>query len=819
MNAQMRSVLSPIISTVVLLALVSAAMADWRDHSELPDWARRGYVQWGHGANIDGRIRWGGGGGYGTDTDNVRLILSTGRNIQQTIAYLDEEAEAVAREGGLRRQPYICSQTVWWRREYEQTPALTEAVRLGLDGKPIIIYNNPERHCGCYNRPFWLEYMKQRVKNTIEGSGGHVESIFFDNPLPYDCYCPECRDGFARFSADHFGVELDLAESTQHPDYRMAKTLFQLNSTLEFFEQVKAYIDTFDTTITISPNIGVSSPSSAWLTMRGMTEMVFCERGHAFPPFVGSVIDYKLGLACSHGLAAGQLLGLPPLQARTRALALLEGHEGGILESFMYPEEHKLATAEALACDGAYIASYALREQKISLGDAPHHVAVREALEQYAEFTQEHLSLYDLAQPGSSVAVLNSIWSQLPQGWSGQRPFRETCAALGRAMVPYEVIIEEDLRPELLAPYRLLILPQVRSLSHEDVQVLLDWVRGGGALITAGELALADRLNRAYPEEELSELARLPVGVPQEVGDGVVWRLDSAPAEIPAEDLAGMLEGLAGTLDCRVTTESPRVFANVLRSSDGSARSIHLVNSDFAYELPASTDVRDDDGQPEARTPFVSTTSRARKVVLVPDTGAIAEPVVRFFGNSLGSATDAFSMVISLNGQEIATFRGTNLTAARWHQVPIPAGLLAERNEIIFRATGAPNSHPDWFQLQIDTNATTGRSWWSEDEGATWSAEDLSPDGGLQTGEYLVRIGPAADEAAVAKPEDFIGRLQVRPARELEVRLRMDGPAPVARLLSPDAPEQAIESEVAGGAAIYRVPEVFIYSVLVVPEG
>ncbi len=819
MSHHIRCSLRALSAGVLLLGLVATASADWRAHPELPDWARRGYVQWGHGANIDGRIRWGGGGGYGADAPNVRLILDCGRNIQQTISYTDDEAERIARDGGLRRQPYICSQTVWWRREYEQTPELPEAVRLGLDGRPIIIYANPERHCGCYNQPFWLEYMKRRIKSTVEGSGGHVDSIFFDNPLPYDCYCPECRAKFARFSAETFGVELDLARSTEHPDYRMAKTLFQLTSTLEFFEQVKAHIDTLDPTITISPNIGVGSPLSVWLTARGMTEMVFCERGRSFPPFASTVIDYKLGLACSHGLAVGQLLGLPELQARARALALLEGHEGGILESFMYPEEHKLAAAEALACDGAYIASFALREQKISIDDAPHHVAVREALEQYAGFTQEHIDLYDRAQPGASVAVLDAIWSDLPRGWSGLRPFRETCAALGRAMVPYEVIIEEDLRPELLAPYRLLIIPQARSLAREDAQTILDWVRGGGAIVQTGDLALADRLGRDYPPAELTELATLTAGDPMALGAGRAWRATQALDAVPSAELPGLLEQAAGPLDCRVVADAPRLFANVLRSADGSARSIHLVNSDFAYDLPDSPDLRDDDNEPDARTPFVSTTYRARKDVLVPDPEAIADPAVRFFGNSLGITTDAFSMVVALNGQDIATFRGTELTSAAWHQVPIPAGLLRERNEIVLRATGAPNGHPDWFQLQIDGDATTGRSWWSSDDGQTWTQDDLSPDGGVQTGEFLVRIGPAADPDAVARPEDFIGGLHVRPARDVDVILRIEGAAPVARLISPDAPEQEIAPTTANGVATYRVPEVAIYSVLVVPEG
>ena len=81
-----------------------------------------------------------------------------------------------------------------------------------------------------------------------------------------------------------------------------------------------------------------------------------------------------------------------------------------------------------------------------------------------------------------------------------------------------------------------------------------------------------------------------------------------------------------------------------------------------------------------------------------------------------------------------------------------------------------------------------------------------------------MRIGPAADPNAVAVPEDFIGRLHVEPARDIDVILRTDGDAPVARLISPDEDEQTITPEVADGFATYRVPEVAIYSVLIVPE-
>ena len=51
---------------LLTLTLFLPLCADWRDHKELPDWARRGYVQWGHGANVNGQIKWA-PGGFGVD--------------------------------------------------------------------------------------------------------------------------------------------------------------------------------------------------------------------------------------------------------------------------------------------------------------------------------------------------------------------------------------------------------------------------------------------------------------------------------------------------------------------------------------------------------------------------------------------------------------------------------------------------------------------------------------------------------------------------------------------------------------------------------
>jgi len=814
--------------TLVRLAVVIAALpglagmahAEWLDHDELPEWARRGRVRWGHGGNVAGRLEWH-PGGHGADADNVRVILHCGRNLQQSMGYVDEEAERIGEDSGLRRQPYICSKTIWWEREFPEYDGLEDSVCLTADGGRMTMYDNPARTPGCYNNPIWREYMKRRVDRRFAAEGGPVHSIFFDNINYYDCRCPICQESFRRFTRDRYGRAMDLNDSSDWPHPEFTKALWQAESTRQFFEEIKAYIRTVQDPTPISLNFHVGGGWTAYLTWRGASDIIFYEQGRDFPPFTSTVIGYKVGLAASQGRAVGQLLGLPGHVARERALELNPRHEAGIVEAFVYPEEHRLALAEAVACDGTYIAGFSLREQKIAAGDAPRHVANRDAIHRYSSFVDEHAELYDLALPGSDVAVLHSIFSRLAGRKTCWPLVRDTCTALGAAGVPYEVIIEDDLTPALLANYRLVILPLANLLSRDDAAAVVEYARSGGTLVILGDVATHDRLCLPYPDDDLPEPAGLPLGGPHPLGDGALWRPEAETelSDLPAAELRAKLAAVAGPLTCTVTAASGELFANLLTTHDHGTRSLHLVNSDFSYDEFESPDARDDDGGPDARTYFGATTTRARKVIELDDPAGRQGQWLRFYGQAYAGCTDGFSMVVSLNGRDLRTFPGTHLRAAQWYEVPIPQGILRGSNEVIFRAIGSPNGHPDYFQLHIDTDAPTRRSWWSSDEGVTWSSEDLSPDQDLQTGEYMVRIGPAGEEDAVREPAEFAGRLHVHPARNVEVRLRASDGASPARLISPDAEDATIIPEVTGGVALYRVPQVYIYSVLVLPAG
>ncbi|NOZ21153.1 MAG: hypothetical protein GXP25_08690 [Planctomycetes bacterium] len=780
--------------------LPTFVLADWQDHDGYPDWCRRGAVRWAHGFEKMG-------------TPQVKLILYCGQNLKQSGRFADEAARELARSEGLKFQPYICSKTIRWKRLFPQFPQLEKCTCLGPDGKRRLMYANPERYAGCYNNPIWLDYIKMRIKETIDKK--RPASIFFDNVNFYDCHCDLCRDKFKKYTAEKFGVPMDLSKPKEHPNFQYAKALFQADSTYDFFDKVKAYIRTLDPNVVISPNFHVGGAWTTYLTMRGTPDIVFYEEGHSFPPFTHQVIGYKVGLAASHGKVVGQLLGLPPTVANERALRWSKHWEIAIREAFTYPEEYKLATAEGAACNGTFIPSFCIREQNIYVSDDPHQKEVQEALHDYNAFLKNKKGLYKLAQPGSNIAVLHSIYSRLADRKGYWRDFKRTCRALMDAGIPYEVIIEDDLKSGGLKPYNALLLPPTPVLSKDEAKAILDYAKGGNGIVVLGKLARADRLNRAYSEADLPDLATLPTEERQSLGEGRAWTPAAPLDQMPVEELVRGIEFAAGGIEYRISPPSKTLFVNALKTSDGGATSIHLVNYDFTYKPRSTGDVADDDNFSEARTYLANTKWRARKILMVKDPASIKEPFVRFFGGTPGAD---FQLVISFNGQDIKTFPGCDLRETAWHEAPVPKGLLKEKNEIVLRVTGNPDHNPDYFNLMVDTTAKTRRSEWSTDEGKTFTTDDISPDMDTQTGEYMVRLSDGSQKERTVKSSDLMGLLQVNPTGRIEVIVRVKADkAPTAMLISPDDKPILIHPQIKGDQAVYAVPNVYIYSVLVIP--
>ena len=162
-----------------------------------------------------------------------------------------------------------------------------------------------------------------------------------------------------------------------------------------------------------------------------------------------------------------------------------------------YPEEQVLATAELMACGGW---------PQTTL----HNLT-------YIRFMQQHPTLLPREQDGA-IALIYSLPSAQNfrrvgnrEPW-GYRPFESIFYLLSDMNnVTFDVVIfgDDEFYPytptvEELSKYRALILSNATCLSDDQVNVLLNYVEGGGVLIGIGVIGIYDE--RGFPVTDVDRL-------------------------------------------------------------------------------------------------------------------------------------------------------------------------------------------------------------------------------------------------------------------------------------------------------------------------
>jgi len=139
----------------------------------------------------------------------------------------------------------------------------------------------------------------------------------------------------------------------------------------------------------------------------------------------------------------------------------------------------------------------------------------------------------------------HEIWNGGYGGFQTDRLL--TFLALQHAHVPTDIIIEEDLNAEDIAPYRVLYI-QGFNLSKQQVAALRQWVEAGGILIGVAGTAMRDRYND--PMEESVELfgARQRLAGCSQGG----WHAMAIPGHKPIDTLKLSASALTPEIECGV---------------------------------------------------------------------------------------------------------------------------------------------------------------------------------------------------------------------------------------------------------------------------
>lgn len=905
------------ITCAMLLALSLPALAQWKVDSTVPDWCHRGNLHW---AIHYGRV---------TRSD-VDLMHAARQNLDHGAGYESPETRAYAASLGIKDLVYICSRT-FVVKNYEQHPELKQAVVRAFDGSEVLAYGNPVRRFGCVNCPEWRAYIEaqtRQVQATRNPAG-----IFYDNEAWFvQCYCPVCKAKFRDYTRQRYGKEMELPEKVDNSTpVGRAATMFLLDSATAYHKSLADFCHQCTPRLLCVPN---TCGMNAWplhSIEEGVTDLPFYERSsHA--PFEDSLYIYKVALAAGEGRNVGNLMYLPDAIAGGRGQRVWE--EG--MHSFFNPssplaKEIALAIAEGAACDATYVANYNLYPSlPITNTKDPFCANVQQIMNRHYDFLEATRALYENAEPGADLAILHSVPTSL---WRhNERQWQELSRRLNRAGLPYEVLVERNLKPEVLRRYQAIIVSGVAAFDDAGATALRDYVKGGGKVLFAGECGTIDDRGEAKsnatirdlrggdrhfsydvltglqltgfageadqgrlwlppgtktgraalrfagpagrynvsvvmtdendgaspvsllvnakpvgswvldaddekprtlsaqaalrPGDEVAvaatqnggEMCRLQsltisdvrTGETVSIGKGRVLSLDQDLSEMTGPQLRDLVTRLTGTPRLSVQNPTGKLSCSVLSQPGRKLREVHLLNYDFTYDAPGNR-VADDDGSGEARSYLSALNWRMKKILTVPDPAKFEKPALNILG-SLASRNQLISLVVSVNGKDVATVAARDISG----QLAIPlaqADLRAGDNEIILRVEGQPNTQSEWYQVSIDTDATTRRSFFSQDAGNTWRQDDLSEDRGNQTGEFLIRLVDSVKTPTHAEWEQMC---HVHPAAGVRVFVAADK-APAALALSPTSPARPITAKRVAGGFEY-VLDVETYAVLVLAD-
>ncbi len=471
-------------SVVIMMSVATGAQAHWESPAATFPWANPGAVRW---AINYSRM----------DREQVQTLLDAGFNLIQGGSF-DDDALQLAHESGAHCMAYICSRTIYHEKLFPDHPELRDAAILTPAGDYKVIYNNPARYAGCYNRSAWLDYIKEQM-DKLQAAG--LDCIFFDNPMTWACHCPTCRAEFRAYALEHTGTAYELgAENTPAELERW----FTVDSAREFFAQVHAYARDRE-----HPMFIVANNLHYWLVDQGLTDGLFTEAGGQ-APFGRDVAAYKIGLAASHGKPTGILTYIPTAVRMARGF---KRYAAPSASDRWYgapvAEEYAAGLAMGMALGGNYEPNFSLTlgRQVLARTD-PEDTRIIGTCERYGQFAAGWERLYAGQQPGSRVGVLYDLTAGPRRGdILGVRKgeMNQLLWLLQKQGIPADVIVNSDLTDNGLNGFAAILIDDAAMLSPDEMRGLREFVEGGGTLVLSAGLSIRDRFETADAARSISE--------------------------------------------------------------------------------------------------------------------------------------------------------------------------------------------------------------------------------------------------------------------------------------------------------------------------
>ncbi len=341
------------------------------------------------------------------------------------------------------------------------------------------------RTAGCNNSPYWREFQKRMVQVAIEECNvdGFVTLYNYD----YGCACEYCNGAFRQYLLERYSPE-EMSERFGIEDLDN----FRLDGTLA---RVTGWIDES------SPHpvpLQIESMRFAQLSWKQAFDEAFIEYGRRLKPnlilgtwnhlgflSVGSdernVTEKELWGRDEHLFwysTGGQAGTVADGDAGVRMLNLkwiweLSGHKLPVLGRYEGTRT-QVSIAESLANQGPGMGLYCSWNNPVG----------RQAFVDYFNFARKYDDYYHPVASFSEVALVFPRQSIQVGDDEPVEDFRKVGQGLLDEHVLFDVLSDENISEERLSQYSAVILPNAKSLSSEQCELLAEYTERGGVLIT-----------------------------------------------------------------------------------------------------------------------------------------------------------------------------------------------------------------------------------------------------------------------------------------------------------------------------------------------
>ncbi len=397
-------------------------------------------------------------------------------------------------------------------------------IAVDASGRPRRHWASPEMWVTCGLGPYNFEFMTEVTKEIV--SRYRVDGVFINRWTGSGmCYCRHCAEGFHAATSQELPRLATPEASSGQPDY----LLWRQRRLFELWQLWEAEVRRINPEACVIPNTGGGASSRLDMKEIGARAAMLVADRQARS---GLQAPWAIGMNAKEYRAA---LGAKPVVGLFGV---------GVEEAYRWKDS--VQSADEIRLWVADLVANGMRPWFSKFAGTLHDERWLKPVEELYRFCHGAERYLRNERPLARVGL---VYSQQTAWFYGGERTRERVEdpalgiyqALVEARIPFEMVHDQKLDAESLAPFRTLVLPNVAALSDAQCAQLRDFVRAGGGLVATWETSLCDEKGAPRPDFGLAELFGVSFvrRVPGPVRNGYL-RLEHAAA--PGHPLLAGLE-------------------------------------------------------------------------------------------------------------------------------------------------------------------------------------------------------------------------------------------------------------------------------------